>query len=104
MREVEPRRSPRIVKVIEVLLGTDAPNLPAHTRVLNRHGALVMSPRPWTAETRVLMLNPKTGRSALCRVVWEGGEEASTGVYKLGLELLEPAPDFWGDDYPEDAA
>ncbi len=91
------------MKVLKVLLGTQDPDLPAHTRVLNRHGALVMSPRPWTAETRVHMHNPKTGRSALCRVVWEGGEEASTGVYKLGLELLDPDPGFWGDDYPADA-
>ena len=102
MAERDTRRSPRIVRVIPVLVGTDAPDLPAHTRVINRHGALILSPRSWPLETRVQMLNPKSGRSSLCRVAWEGGEEGSTGSYKLGLELLHPIPDFWGDDYAPD--
>ena len=99
MPSANSRRSPRIVRVLAVLVGTDAPDLPAHTRVINWQGALIMSPRPWTLETRVHMHNPKTGLTSLCRVAWEGGEEGSTGVYKLGLELLHASPDFWGDDY-----
>ena len=102
MPSANSRRSPRIVRVLAVLVGTDAPDLPAHTRVINGQGALIMPPRPWTLETRIRMLNPKTGESGLCRVAWEGGEEASTGVYKLGLEFLHPNPGFWGDDYPAD--
>ncbi len=36
--------------------------------------------------------------TALLRVAWCGGEDLP-GLFKLGIELLGVAPDFWGDLY-----
>lgn len=100
MIELEGRRSPRIVRILRVFIGTEVPDLEAHTRVINSHGALVMSPVAWDEETRIVLRNPKTGQAVLCRVVWKGDEDPPrSGMFKVGVEFLEPSGDFWGDDY-----
>jgi len=46
------------------------------------------------------MLNQKTKESTPCRVAWAGGEERP-GLYKIGVEMLEDHPAFWGPEYPK---
>jgi len=92
------RRSERIVKVLPVLLGLVEPKQAGTTRVINRHGALLIAPENWGPDTRLAMLNPDTKQSAVCRVVWNGGS-SQAGQWVLGIEFLQERPDFWGSAY-----
>lgn len=91
----ELRRSPRVVCRVAVLL---RPVIQAHTAVISQHGAMVLSPQDWPTGTILEMKNQKTGRASKCHVVWQGGEHRP-GLYKLGVEMLDSRPDFWGTDY-----
>jgi hypothetical protein len=68
--------------------------------VINRHGVMIMAAESFPKGSHVEMQNQKTKESTPCRVVWNGGEERP-GLYKMGLEMLEDHPHFWGQDYPE---
>ena len=94
----EARRSARILLRFQVLLDTDGGAHPAETVVVSRHGALVLSPVPHPEQAELVVANLESGESARCRVAWNGGE-AAPGLHKLGLELLEPRPAFWGPEY-----
>ena len=94
---VENRRSPRIAaKVPLALWGDGGAAVRAHSVVVNRRGALVLSPRPFAADAFLKVLNQQSGQTALCRVVWCGGEDLP-GLHKLGIELLADVPFFWGE-------
>jgi hypothetical protein len=95
----ELRRSPRIVCRVPLVLIRDGAPIVAHTAVINRHGALILTEQNWPPESHFEMQNQKTRDSSRCRVVWIGGADRP-GLYKIGVELLEDKPDFWGDDYP----
>ncbi|GEM_PF-3840859 len=82
------------------MLISDGAPVVAYSAVISRHGAMVLTSMAYRAGTTVEMQNQKTKESTLCRVVWSGGEERP-GVYKLGLEMLEDHPHFWGQDYPQ---
>ncbi len=94
----EARRSARVLLRFQVLLDTDGGAHPAETVVVSRHGALVLSPVPHPEQAELVVANLESGESARCRVAWNGGE-AAPGLHKLGLELLEPRPAFWGPEY-----
>jgi len=72
--------------------------LRAHTAVVNDHGALILAPCALRSDERIRILNQDNGRTALCRVVWCGGEDLP-GLYKVGIEILDEGSDLWGDDY-----
>jgi hypothetical protein len=94
----EGRRSPRIVVRIPLeLRPVQEPHIAA-TAVINLHGALILSPVAWPAETILELRNQKNRRSIRARVVWSGPEDDS-GSYKLGVEFEAPESGFWGDDY-----
>ena len=98
----EQRRSPRILRRLVVRIDYGDSFCTAHTAVINRHGAMVLSRVPLEKETGVHVTNLQTGRTAAFRVVWCG--EPTQGHHKLGIELLEEL-DFWGPAYdpgPED--
>lgn len=65
---------------------------------MNRHGALVLSPRPYDLGTPLRMRNLESGQRVACRVVWAGGSDDG-GNYKLGVEFSEERPDNWGPEY-----
>ncbi len=94
----ETRRSPRVLERVPILIAGEGPLYSAHTAVVNRHGALILSPMNYPDESVVEIQNQTTGECAKCRVVWNGGEERP-GIYKLGIELIEELPEFWGVDY-----
>ncbi len=83
---------------IPILIASEGPLYNGHTAVVNCHGALILSPENFAEETTLEIQNQTTGESTKCRVVWAGGENRP-GLYKLGIELLEDLPEFWGVDY-----
>jgi hypothetical protein len=60
---------------------------------------MVLTPESYPDDAHVEMQNQKTKESTPCRVAWLGGEDRP-GVYKIGLEMLEDHPAFWGREYP----
>ena len=93
------RRSPRILRnvPIAVWFGGATPAR-AHTVVVNEHGALILAPRPFRAEALLRVVNQLSGREAVCRVAWSGGEDLP-GLYKIGIEILGDTAGFWGDPH-----
>jgi hypothetical protein len=93
------RRSLRIALKIPIAVwGDGAAAVRAHTVVVNRHGALILAPRPFDAETFLKVLNQESGQTVLCRVVWCGGQDLP-GLYKIGIEILAAVPGFWGEQH-----
>jgi hypothetical protein len=70
----------------------------SHTVVVNRQGAMVLSPRAFHEDELVRLLNLNSAARTLGRVVWCGGEDLP-GLFKLGLEILGGLPHFWGEEY-----
>jgi hypothetical protein len=95
---IESRRSPRILFQVPLRLSANGGTVRGHTVVVNRQGALVLSPLRVSEETLLKVENALSGASLLCRVVFCGGEELP-GLYKLGIEILGPSVDFWGKEF-----
>lgn len=96
---VDGRRSVRILlKVPIAVWGDGGDAVRAHTVVVSRHGALILAPRPFAAETFLKVLNQESGQTVLCRVVWCGGEDLPS-LHKIGIEILAEVPGCWGDRY-----
>jgi hypothetical protein len=83
---------------IGVLVEEPSPACPARTAVVNRHGALVLSPRSYDLGARLRLRNLESGERVDARVVWAGGTDES-GSHKLGIEFTEERPNFWGQEY-----
>jgi hypothetical protein len=95
----ELRRSPRIVARVPLVLISEGAPVVGYTAVINRHGAMILAAERWSRDVHVEMQNQGSKESVMCRVVWSGGEDRP-GLYKIGLEMLEDHPHFWGKDYP----
>jgi PilZ domain-containing protein len=95
---IEARRSPRILFQVPLRISADGGMVRGHTVVVNRQGALVLSPLRVAEETLLKVENALSGASLLCRVAFCGGEELP-GLYKLGIEILGPTADFWGNEF-----
>jgi hypothetical protein len=67
----------------------------AESAVVSSVGALVLAPIDWADGCELRIENVETGQTARFRVVWSGGEDLP-GRFKLGLELLDERPSFWG--------
>jgi hypothetical protein len=96
----ELRRSPRIVARVPLVLISEGARVVSYSAVINRHGAMVLAAESYPRGAHVEMQNQNTKESVRCRVVWNGGE-TRPGLYKMGLEMLEDHPGFWGPDYSE---
>lgn len=94
----EGRRSPRVLLRLSVLIEDPPPVCPARTAVVNRNGALILSPRPYPEEAILRIRHLEWTGAAPFKVVFSGGQD-ETGSYKLGVELLDERRDFWGPDY-----
>jgi len=101
-RESDTRRSLRVVTQIPVSLraGQNRPEQGV-TAVVNRHGALLLSPVEYEEGAILSIRNELTAEAAGCRVTWIGSTETGT-VHKLGIEFIDASPTFWGTTY-EDA-
>jgi hypothetical protein len=98
----ENRRTLRVLARIPVSLRIGQ-NPPEHgvTAVVNRQGALLLSPVEYEEGAIASIRNELTTEATDCRVTWIGSTESGT-VHKLGVEFLDAPPTFWGKDY-EDA-
>ena len=98
--DVDSRRSLRVsLKVPIAIWGDRGEAVRAHTVVVNRHGALILSPRPFGADSFIKVLNQESGQTVLCRVAWCGGQDLP-GLHKIGIEIMAEVPRFWGDHQP----
>ncbi len=96
----EGRRSPRVLLKLSVLIEDPPPACPARTAVVNRQGAMLLSPRPYPLDTELRLRQLEGTGSMRFRVVWDGGSD-DTGSHKIGIEMLEERPDFWGAEYEQ---
>ena len=95
------RQSIRIVAPIPItVIAEDDPPRPAVTAVVNRHGALVLSPSYYDKGLIVWMRNDVNSATVRCRVVWIGLADAG-GAHKLGVEFLDEALTFWDPTYAD---
>ena len=96
---IEGRRSTRVLARIPVSLVTGQdPPADGLTAVVNRHGALVLSPTLYKEGTILRIRNELNSEATHCRVTWVAPTDLS-GACKLGLEFLDAAPTFWGNVY-----
>jgi hypothetical protein len=95
---MEVRRSTRVLARLNVLITSAAGSHNALTAVVNRNGALILCPVAYPVDTALQVRNMATGQSADSRVVWSGGPDNS-GLFKLGIQLNEDRPEFWGVEY-----
>lgn len=95
---IEGRRSPRVLAQIPIQVCGEGPLCQGVTAVVNRHGALILVWGHYEMGAVIQVENLSNGDLASCRVVWDGGQEMN-GQDKLGVELMEDKPDFWGVDY-----
>jgi len=98
MGTIEGRRSPRILFQIPLAISANGATVRGHTVVVNRNGALVLSPLHPPEDTLIKVQNLLSGASLLCRVAFCGGEELP-GLYKLGIEILAMGAGFWGSEF-----
>jgi len=95
---VEARRSPRVLLQVAIRIEQGETSCRAHRAVVNREGALILSPVAFLQGSRLLIENVETQEQAPFRVVWCGDEDLP-GLYKLGIEMLEQRFNFWGPEY-----
>lgn len=68
------------------------------TRVVNAHGCLVLLRSVLRDGQRVELVNRETQEVHNGRVVWCGAVERD-GRSRVGIELENPTPEFWGQQY-----
>lgn len=110
---LERRRSSRLkiripVRVVSTLSATPDANLdhPAEAIAVSRTGALLrvpFSPEIGSPElgSRIELLHGLSAERREFRVV-QVGQPKSDGLFELGVEMLYPARNFWGVDFPDE--
>ncbi len=97
------RRSQRVMLQVAVLLQVTLPDkrsvqVQAFTSAVNAHGGLLESPLKLTADQRILLINPHSGKNVGCRVVKVEGP--SSTLYEVAFEFDSRSPQFWPITFP----
>jgi hypothetical protein len=92
------RRSPRITLQVPIAVAFEGLVVDGQTAVVNRHGALILCGVNCAEDDLLDVTNKTTHESVRCRVVWCGSEIVD-GARKLGLEMTDDRPVFWGIDF-----
>jgi hypothetical protein len=92
------RRSPRIPVQVPIEVDFEGTTVAARSAVVNRHGALILCGLNCAENDSLQLTNKKTHEQVRCRVVWCSSEIVD-GERKLGVELSNDAPAFWGIDF-----
>jgi hypothetical protein len=101
--EGNKRRSSRVfIKLPVVVAGKSSEGRSfketAETIVVNAHGALLMMKHNVLMDSMLVLTNPDTQEDQETRVVFLGSP-TERGV-RVGVEFLQPAPRFWGVEFP----
>jgi hypothetical protein len=101
-KESAKRRSQRLLLQVTVFIrGTGKSGEfteETRTLVVNAHGALLTLAASVQKGQTLHMKNKATGEEQACRVAYAGTQ--SDGVAQVGLEFIEPRPDFWRITFP----
>ena len=108
MTESDPknrRRSQRVMLQVAVLVRANMPDgrcvqVQAFTLVVNVHGGLLESPLELTANQRITIINPQSGKDVGCRVVRI--EEPSSALFQVAFEFEQRSAHFWPIAFPPD--
>ena len=96
------RRSQRVMVRVPVTLLVKAAGqdlrISAHTVEVNIHGAMVMSPRSFDAETQMELENGRTNETVVCRVT-RAPRESSEG-FLIPLEFIYAIIQLLADHFP----
>jgi hypothetical protein len=102
--EATRRRSQRVIMSLPITVRTD--NAPkdssfeeeTHTLVVNVHGALIVLASLVAYGQKLWLMNRGTRTEQGCRVATLG--PTSDGKAQIGVEFLNPSPDFWHISFP----
>jgi len=94
---VDRRRSPRLERQLPLVLESRNRLGRVVTTEISRHGARIHSRPAYRPGEVVRLANLELLRSAPFRVV--RCVEVRDGYHQLGVELLDPNADLWGDAY-----
>jgi len=88
---------------VAVLIQTTLPDkrsvqVQAFTSAVNAHGGLLESPVELSADQRILLINPHSGKNVGCRVVTV--ERPSSTLYEVAFEFDSRSPQFWPINFP----
>jgi hypothetical protein len=98
------RRSQRLYVGVDVEVSfhrAKEPLPPEQTKtvVINAHGALILVRTAVTMGELVTVRNVKTQEQLSCRVV-DLSSISESGIAEVGMEFVEPAPQFWHVAFP----
>ena len=81
---------------------TSGTNFTEETRtlVVNAHGALISLKANVAVGEIVTILHKASGQFRKCRMIYIGSVQA--GKSQVGVEFIQPCPDFWQIDFPPD--
>jgi hypothetical protein len=100
---ISRRRSQRVIMSIPVTVKWKGPDglereEATTSLVLNVQGLLLSLAAALKAGQTLLLVNRTTNQEQACRVAHFG--PAAEGRVQLGLEFLEPSPEFWNIRFP----
>jgi hypothetical protein len=102
--EVNHRRSQRVILSLPVIIRTEEGSKispfeeETHTIVVNFHGALILLAAKVSKGQKIRLKNRATQEEKVCRVANVGSP--AEGKVQIGVEFLEPSPDFWRISFP----
>jgi hypothetical protein len=100
--EKKRRRSQRVMLSLPVTVSGDSPNGPfreeTQTVVVNAHGALIILATKISQQQTLRLKSPSHPEEQTCRVTYVG--PTTEGRTQLGIEFIQPAPQFWHIAFP----
>ena len=102
--ETSRRRSQRVILTMPIIVRTEgAPRDTSfeehtHTLIVNLHGALILLAGKVIKGQKLHMKNRATQVEQICQVASIGSK--SEGKTQIGVEFLNPSPDFWNISFP----
>ena len=98
----ERRRSHRVIirvpVALEVMISGQKVTASGYTVAVNIHGAMVVCPRPFDADTELEIVNQSTRERASARVTRSPRESAEG--YLIPVEFSTQTPTFWQFSFP----
>ena len=98
------RRSQRVMMSLPLTVSGESADGPfseeTHTIVVNAHGALITLAAKISNQQMLRLKSPLHSEEQICRVTYMG--PVTAGRTQLGVEFVEPAPQFWQITFPSE--